>query len=47
MTVRIVTDSSARLPADLRERYGIRVVPLHILAAARAAARGDYSVATP
>src|SRR5699024_7173575 len=25
------TDSSARLPAELRERWGIREVPLHIL----------------
>jgi len=27
----VVTDSSARLPADLAARWGIRVVPLHIL----------------
>lgn len=27
----VVTDSSACLPAELRERWGIRVVPLHIL----------------
>jgi DegV family protein with EDD domain len=31
MTVVVVTDSSACLPADLRERCGIRQVPLHIL----------------
>ncbi|MEX2229815.1 MAG: DegV family protein [Dehalococcoidia bacterium] len=31
MTVRIVTDSTADLPADLVERYGIAVVPLSIL----------------
>lgn len=31
MTVVVVTDSSARLPADLLEKWGIRVVPLHIL----------------
>lgn len=31
MTVTVVTDSSACLPADLRARWGIRVVPLHIL----------------
>lgn len=31
MTVVVVTDSSARLPADLGEKWGIRVVPLHIL----------------
>lgn len=27
----VVTDSSACLPAELRDRWGIRVVPLHIL----------------
>lgn len=31
MTVVVVTDSSARLPADLVDKWGIRVVPLHIL----------------
>ncbi len=31
MPVVVVTDSSARLPAELRERWGIRQVPLHIL----------------
>lgn len=31
MPVVVVTDSSARLPADLRERWAIREVPLHIL----------------
>lgn len=31
MTVVVVTDSSARLPDDLLEKWGIRVVPLHIL----------------
>ncbi|NDJ91567.1 DegV family protein [Mycolicibacter kumamotonensis] len=31
MTVTVVTDSSACLPAELRARWGIRVVPLHIL----------------
>jgi len=31
MTVVVVTDASSRLPADLRERWAIRVVPLHIL----------------
>ncbi|MBI3215712.1 MAG: DegV family protein [Mycobacterium sp.] len=31
MPVVVVTDSSARLPADLAARYGISVVPLHIL----------------
>lgn len=30
MTVRIVTDSSCDLPADVVARYGIRVVPLYI-----------------
>ncbi|HEU4360234.1 MAG TPA: DegV family protein [Mycobacterium sp.] len=31
MTVRVVTDSAACLPADLRERWQIRQIPLHIL----------------
>lgn len=31
MPVVVVTDSSARLPEDMRERWGIRQVPLHIL----------------
>ncbi|MBV8789683.1 MAG: DegV family protein, partial [Mycobacterium sp.] len=31
MTVVVVTDASARLPADLLEKWSIRVVPLHIL----------------
>ncbi len=31
MTVVVVTDSSSRLPADLTQTWGIRVVPLHIL----------------
>lgn len=31
MSVSVVTDSSARLPADLAHRFGIRVVPLHVL----------------
>ncbi len=31
MTVIVVTDASARLPADLLEKWAIRVVPLHIL----------------
>ncbi|MGF2945285.1 DegV family protein [Mycobacterium sp. Lab-001] len=31
MTVAVVTDASSRLPADLRESWAIRVVPLHIL----------------
>jgi DegV family protein with EDD domain len=31
MSVIIVTDSAARLPADLREEWGIRQVPLHLL----------------
>ncbi len=31
MTVVVVTDASSRLRADLRERWAIRVVPLHIL----------------
>lgn len=31
MSVVVVTDSSARLPADLVAQWGIRVVPLHVL----------------
>jgi DegV family protein with EDD domain len=31
MAVTVVTDASARLPVDLLEKWGIRVVPLHIL----------------
>ena len=31
MPVVVVTDSSSRLPADLCEKWSIRVVPLHIL----------------
>ncbi len=31
MPVVVVTDSSARLPTELRERWGIREVPLHVL----------------
>lgn len=31
MPVVVVTDSSARLPADIRGQWGIRQVPLHIL----------------
>ncbi len=31
MAVVVVTDSSSRLPADLTQQWGIRVVPLHIL----------------
>jgi DegV family protein with EDD domain len=31
MPVVVVTDSSSRLPADLCEKWAIRVVPLHIL----------------
>jgi DegV family protein with EDD domain len=31
MPVVVVTDSSARLPGDLRRQWGIRQVPLHIL----------------
>jgi DegV family protein with EDD domain len=29
--IALVTDSSAQLPADLRDRYGVRVVPLTIV----------------
>jgi len=31
VTVVVVTDASSRLPADLRDKWAIRVVPLHIL----------------
>ena len=31
MTVVVVTDASSRLPADLLDKWAIRVVPLHIL----------------
>ena len=31
MSVVVVTDASSRLPADLAEKWSIRVVPLHIL----------------
>jgi DegV family protein with EDD domain len=31
MTVIVITDSAACLPTDLREQWGIRQVPLHIL----------------
>jgi DegV family protein with EDD domain len=31
VTVVVVTDASSRLPADLLEKWSIRVVPLHIL----------------
>ncbi|QLL05865.1 DegV family protein [Mycobacterium vicinigordonae] len=31
MTVILVTDSAARLPAELRDKWAIREVPLHIL----------------
>ncbi|MCV7004474.1 DegV family protein [Mycobacterium gordonae] len=31
MSVVVVTDSSSRLPTELRDRWGIREVPLHIL----------------
>ena len=31
MSVVVLTDSSARVPADLRDQWGLRVVPLHIL----------------
>lgn len=35
MTVVIVTDSSARLPVPIRERYRIEQVPMHVLTADR------------
>lgn len=35
MSVALVTDSTAYLPRDLRERYGISVVPLHVVIGGR------------
>src|SRR5579875_2909895 len=35
MSVVVVTDSSSRLPDDMRQRWGIRQVPLHILLGGR------------
>jgi DegV family protein with EDD domain len=32
MTVQVVTDSSSRLPPDQLQRWGIRQVPLHVIA---------------
>src|ERR1700730_18927370 len=55
MSVVVVTDSSARLPGDLRRQWGIRQVPLHILLEDRALRDGvddvpddihDYGQAT-
>jgi DegV family protein with EDD domain len=37
----VVTDSTAGLPADLVERYGIRVVPLRVLLGTRSAIDGE------
>src|ERR1700736_2566873 len=31
MTVVVVTDGSSRLPAELLDKWSIRIVPLHIL----------------
>jgi DegV family protein with EDD domain len=31
MSVVVVTDASSRLPADVRDKFGIRQIPLHIL----------------
>ncbi|HUF83880.1 MAG TPA: DegV family protein [Acidimicrobiia bacterium] len=31
MTTALVTDSNAQMPAELRERYGVRVVPLTVV----------------
>jgi DegV family protein with EDD domain len=35
MSVALVTDSTAYLPSDLRERHGISVVPLHVVIGGR------------
>ena len=44
MPVVVVTDSSARLPADLAASYGIQVVPLHILVDGADLRDGDADV---
>ena len=39
-SVAIVTDSTAYLPADVAERYGVAVVPLHVVVGGRSGAEG-------
>jgi DegV family protein with EDD domain len=41
MSVAVVTDSTAYLPADLAARYGIEVVPLYVLLAGRSGREGS------
>ncbi|MGY1806297.1 DegV family protein [Blastococcus sp. SYSU D00669] len=40
MSVAVVTDSTAYLPADLVERYGIEVVPLYVVLPGRSGSEG-------
>ncbi|GAA4733183.1 DegV family protein [Modestobacter marinus] len=41
MSVAVVTDSTAYLPADVVERYGIEVVPLYVVLAGRSGREGS------
>ncbi|MCZ2828552.1 DegV family protein [Modestobacter sp. VKM Ac-2986] len=41
MSVAVVTDSTAYLPADLAVRYGIEVVPLYVVLAGRSGREGS------
>ncbi|MCZ2837026.1 DegV family protein [Modestobacter sp. VKM Ac-2985] len=41
MSVAVVTDSTAYLPADVVERYGIQVVPLYVVLAGRSGREGS------
>lgn len=41
MSVAVVTDSTAYLPADLVEGYGIHVVPLYVVLAGRSGREGE------
>ncbi len=45
MSVAIITDSAASLPAELTERWRIRVVPLHLLTEGRDVRDGDLPLA--
>lgn len=46
-TVAVVTDSTASLPADLVERYGVVVVPLQVIVGGKAYSEGVDPEATP